>query len=204
MRFAGRDFSGRTTWLPVPDLHLRRAAQVDAAVGLRHGLVFDAQFDVAELLVRRRVRAGAVVDQFAILDPPVLRKLGPLLGEVGLLLLACELGSVVRIQSIPAGEIPAVEMARKPSGGLGSAAPAIMAIRRQGMTRKMQHLRIRCPRLRRGVDQTKRSAIGSPVLAGRRSRLDLIRVWGGILMRLQASGREIGQRKHSSLTSPAC
>ena len=56
----------------VPDLDLRRAAQVDAAVGLGHGLVVDHQLEVAVLLLRRQIRAESIVDQFAILNAPVL------------------------------------------------------------------------------------------------------------------------------------
>ncbi len=91
MRFAV-GLLGVEDLVPVPDLHLRRAAQIDAAVGLGDGLVFDEQLDVAELLVGRGVRSGAVVDQFTVLDGPVLRELRALLLEIRLLLLAGELG----------------------------------------------------------------------------------------------------------------
>ena len=56
----------------VPDLHLRRGPQVDAAVGLGHRLVVEQQLDVAVLLVGGQVGALAVVDQLAVLDLPVL------------------------------------------------------------------------------------------------------------------------------------
>ena len=56
----------------VPDLNLRRAAQVDAAVALGTDLVVDQQLDVAVVLVGGEVGALAVVDDLAVLDPPVL------------------------------------------------------------------------------------------------------------------------------------
>jgi len=52
-------------------LHLRHAAQVDAAVAERLHLVIDQQLHVAVVLVGREVEALAVVDQFAVLDAPV-------------------------------------------------------------------------------------------------------------------------------------
>src|SRR5262249_37296826 len=64
----------------VPDLYLRRRAEIDAAVGLWHGLVLDEQLDVAEIFIRGQVGPVAVVDQFAIIHGPVLLGvLGPLL-----------------------------------------------------------------------------------------------------------------------------
>src|SRR4029434_4756416 len=71
----------------VPDLHLRRAAQIDAAVGLGNGLVFDVQRYIAHLLVGRRVGTVPVVDQLTVLDGPALWEIGSLLREVGCLLL---------------------------------------------------------------------------------------------------------------------
>ena len=47
------------------------AAQVDAGVGLGHGLVVDEQLEVAVVLLGGGVGAVAVVDQFAVLDAPV-------------------------------------------------------------------------------------------------------------------------------------
>ena len=93
----------------VPDLDLRRAAQIDPAVGVRHGLVFDEQFDVAEFLVGRGIRSRAVVHQFAVLHGPVLRKLGALLLEIGFPLLALQLADRMGIQAIPPGEVLAIE-----------------------------------------------------------------------------------------------
>jgi len=95
--------------IPVPDLYLRRSAQVDAAVGFGHGLVFDQELDVAEFLVTCRVRAVAVVDQFIIFNGPVLGKFGALPGEVGVAFLAGFLRNGMRIQAVPAGEVFAVE-----------------------------------------------------------------------------------------------
>jgi hypothetical protein len=93
----------------VPDLHLRIAPQVDAAVSLGHGFVFDHQFDVAEFFFRCGVGPGADIHEFAILDPPMLREFGPLLLEIGRPLFALELGPIVRIPAIPPGKILAIE-----------------------------------------------------------------------------------------------
>src|SRR5690606_40500795 len=54
-----------TTLFRSPDLHLRRAAEINAAVGLGDCLVFDEQFDVAEFAVGGEIRSLAVIDQFA-------------------------------------------------------------------------------------------------------------------------------------------
>src|SRR5436190_1397240 len=75
----------------VPDLHLRRTAQVNAAVGERHRFVLNQQLEVAVLLVSAEVRAVTVVDQFAVLGAPMLfgliqpfgRVFGALLGAHG-------------------------------------------------------------------------------------------------------------------------
>ena len=48
--------------IEVPDLDLRLPAEVDARIGLRDRLIFDAEFDVAEFLVGRRIRARAGID----------------------------------------------------------------------------------------------------------------------------------------------
>ncbi len=56
----------------VPDLHLRRGPQIDAAVALGEHLVVDQQLDVAVVLVGGQVGALAVVDDLAVLDLPVL------------------------------------------------------------------------------------------------------------------------------------
>src|SRR5438128_6127664 len=61
----------------IPDLHLRRRSQVNAAVCLGHGLVVDLQLDVAVVLVGGQVGAVAVVDQLAVVHAPAL------LGVVG-------------------------------------------------------------------------------------------------------------------------
>ena len=74
------------------------------------------QLDVAELLVGRRIGAMAVVDQFAVLDGPVLREVGPLLREVCFLLLARQLlDNAVRVQPVPSRQISAVKDRAKPT-----------------------------------------------------------------------------------------
>jgi hypothetical protein len=55
----------------VPDLHLRDAAQVDAAVAERQHLVIDHQLEVAVVFVGGEVQAFAVVDELAVLHLPV-------------------------------------------------------------------------------------------------------------------------------------
>ena len=96
----------------VPDLHLRRAPEVDAAVGLGDGLVVDQQLDVAVFLVGGQVGALAVVDQLAVLDAPVLLGvLGPL-GELLRPLLVAHGGELARVEvghAVPAVEVLAVE-----------------------------------------------------------------------------------------------
>ena len=83
--------------IPVPDLHLRRATQVDAAVSFGDGLVFNQEFDVAKFFDGRRVRAVTVVDQFTVLNGPVLRKLGALGLEIRFPFFTRELRDVVGI-----------------------------------------------------------------------------------------------------------
>ena len=103
-----RGILGVELLVPVPDLHLRRVAKVDAAIGLRHCLVLDQEFDVAVVLVGREVRAVAVVHQFAVLDAPVLLRVGVPLVDL--------LGTLVR------GELREVGRAIRPSRGWPSRA----------------------------------------------------------------------------------
>ena len=107
----------------VPDLHLRLAAEVNAAVGFRDRLVFDQQLVVAERFVGGRVGAGAEVDELALFDAPVLGELGAHLGELGVAFFAGEFGGVVWVEAVPAGEIVAVEERAETGGwfGLGGA-----------------------------------------------------------------------------------
>ena len=83
------------------------------------GLVVDEQLDVAVVLVGREVGAVAVVDEFAVLDPPVLgedvasRSLarGPFVGR--------ELGQprgLDALAPVPAGQVLAVEDRDEASG----------------------------------------------------------------------------------------
>src|SRR4051812_1348857 len=95
--------------IAVPDLHLRRATQIDAAVGFRYGFVFDQQLDIAKLLVGRCIGTVTVVDELAVLDRPILREIGPLLRKVCVFLLTRQPGNAVRVQAMPAGKVSAVE-----------------------------------------------------------------------------------------------
>ena len=54
--------------VPVPNLDLRRASQIDPAVCFGNGFVFKVKFDVAELFIGGGVRPVTVVDEFAICD----------------------------------------------------------------------------------------------------------------------------------------
>ena len=55
----------------IPNLHLRHAAQINAAVGEGNGLVFHEQLEVAVVLFGRGVHSVAVVHQFVALDVPM-------------------------------------------------------------------------------------------------------------------------------------
>ncbi len=56
----------------IPDLNLRGALEVDAAVAVRDELPLDVQFVVAIVFVAGHVQAFAVIDQFAVINLPVL------------------------------------------------------------------------------------------------------------------------------------
>ncbi len=119
----------------VPDLDLRRRAEVDAAVGLRDGLVVDPELDVAVFLVGRQVGAMAVVDELAVLDRPVLLRIVGPLGGLLLAIFLAQLGEVVRAEvghAVPAGEGLAVEEGDEALGGLGVVEGAGSAAREQG------------------------------------------------------------------------
>ena len=112
----------------VPDLDLRVAAEIDAAIPLGADLEIDLQLDVAVVLVGGEVGALAVVDDHAVLDPPVLLQvLGALLEGLGLLVGAHrrELARVHGLHAVPAGEVLAVEEGHEvPAAGRIRAAPA--------------------------------------------------------------------------------
>ncbi len=96
----------------VPDLHLRSAPEIDAAVGLGDGLVVDLQLDVAVILVRGQIGPLAVIDQFAALDSPVRLGVVRPLGQLLRLLLVVHGGKLTRVEmghAVPAGEALAIE-----------------------------------------------------------------------------------------------
>jgi len=96
----------------VPDLHLGRGPQVDAAVGLGHGLVVHPEFDIAEVVDRGQVRPLPVVDEHAIDHLPVGVDARLILGEERRLRFrrfGGELVGVLGAHPPPAGEILAVE-----------------------------------------------------------------------------------------------
>src|SRR5690606_6981448 len=96
----------------IPDLDLRRAAQVEAAVGPGGNLPVAVELEVAVVLRGAEARALAVVDEGSVLDAPVgvhrFVGFGPGLfqrvsGE------SAPLDRVVVDESLPAGEVLAVE-----------------------------------------------------------------------------------------------
>lgn len=58
----------------IPDLHLRGHTQVDTAIGIWDGFVFEEQFNIAVFLQGGGVRSVTVIDQLTILDGPVCTK----------------------------------------------------------------------------------------------------------------------------------
>ena len=100
----------------VPDLNLGRAAQVDAAVGTRHGLVVDEEFHIPEVLVRVGVGAVTVVDQFAFFDAPMLGEVRAHLFQRRLAFFTFESGGLVRVQTVPTGEVFSIEQGAKALG----------------------------------------------------------------------------------------
>ena len=112
-----RSFVGSTVPLAacaskVPDLHLRISAQVDAAVGFSHRLVFDQQLKISELAVGGEVWPFAAIHQFTVFDPPVFdRFLPPAVQRLpALLIVHC--GKLSRVEmrpSMPAGQIVCIE-----------------------------------------------------------------------------------------------
>ena len=65
---------GTLFWENAPGL--RAAAEIDAGIRARHGLVVEKQLEVAVLLDRRRVFAGAVVHQLRAFCAPVRPHVG--------------------------------------------------------------------------------------------------------------------------------
>ena len=111
----------------VPDLHLRRGPQVDAAVGLGDGLVLDEQLDVAKIPFGRGKRAAAVVDQLAVLDAPMGTERRVVRLPLRRARLGCKLrelpGSVWPMPCQPVRSLP-LNRATNPAGGASDAAGA--------------------------------------------------------------------------------
>ncbi len=100
----------------IPDLHLRRTAQIDAAVSLRYGLVFDNQLDVAVIFLGGQKRAEPIIDQFTVFDTPVLE------GVLGVgrflfgAILRAHCSQHIRafgLHAIPTGEVLAIKEGRE-------------------------------------------------------------------------------------------
>ena len=70
------------TWVgKVPDLNLRRAAEINAAVSLGTDLEVDQELDVAVVFIGGEIDSLAVVDDHAVLDPPVFFQVARAVGE---------------------------------------------------------------------------------------------------------------------------
>ncbi len=96
----------------VPDLDLRRAAEVNAAISLGTDLEVDQELDVAVVFVGGEIGSLAVVDDHAVVDAPVFLHVLRAVGEcLGLLVgpQCLELAGVHGLQPVPAGEVLAVE-----------------------------------------------------------------------------------------------
>ncbi len=117
---AGTNLSADRRACGVPDLHLRCASQVDAAVAVLLDLPVDEHLEIAVVLGRAQTAALAVENEDAVLDLPVcphvvvgfLLELGQLVAGQG----GPFVGIVVRPfeQSLPAGQIFAVEQGFEP------------------------------------------------------------------------------------------
>ena len=100
----------------VPDLDLWIGFQIDAAVGLCHGLVVDHQLIIGELFIRRQIRTIAVIDEFFILDGPVLLRVGRPFGNLfvsGIGRHFRQFTGIVMRHPVPAGQIDTVEQRTK-------------------------------------------------------------------------------------------
>ena len=78
-----RDSICRLPWYKSQICTCGVASQIDAAVGLGNGLVFDEQLDVAIILVGSQIGAVAVVDQLVLFDRPVLFRVSRPFGDLG-------------------------------------------------------------------------------------------------------------------------
>ena len=96
MGFASRVFEV-VDLIPVPDLDLRQATQINSAVGHRNRFVLDQKFNVAKFFVGCGVRSVTIVDQFTVLNFPILGEFRSLLGEIRLFLFAHQSTNRMRI-----------------------------------------------------------------------------------------------------------
>src|SRR5271157_2373399 len=96
----------------IPDLDLRCAAEINAAVALGADLEIDEELDVAVILVGGQVDALAVVDDLAVFDTPMLLQVLRIPGKLLGLLVATEGSELPRIGgllTVPAGQVLTVE-----------------------------------------------------------------------------------------------
>ena len=103
----------------VPDLHLRRAFEVDPAIGSRDSFVLQHQLIVGVIFVGDEVSALAVVDEFSVLDGPMFFCICHPLIHLGLsciLLHGCKLDRAEVWTSMPAIHGLAIEDRLETSG----------------------------------------------------------------------------------------
>ncbi len=106
--FVGAQIPFAAGFRVIPDLDLRCAAQVNAAVRLGYGLVIDEQFDVAVIFFGGGVGALAIVDQDAVFDLPVFLE-GLLVLVISLFRDVLDFAWIEMRQAVPAIKILAVE-----------------------------------------------------------------------------------------------
>ena len=99
----------------IPNLNLRSCFQIDSRISFWQQFEINEQLEVLVLFGGRHVDALAVVDQFSVVDRPVLDRVFPLLIEKRLTFLFGHLVQFVRVLSMsdPAVEIFPVEQGCK-------------------------------------------------------------------------------------------
>jgi len=106
-----------TLFRRVPDLHLRRATQIDTAVRLGDRLVFETKIHIPIPTRRRGVGSFAIVHQLPILNCPMVNEFTLLRNDgifLGQFLGTHHFLRGMRIVAIPADQIPTVEEGVKP------------------------------------------------------------------------------------------
>ena len=102
----------------IPDLHLRAAAQINAAVAILEDFPIDEQLEIAVVLGRAQAISLAVEHQGAVDDLPMVAHALVGLGLGGRQFVLRHLGPLGRIgdQALPAVEIPSIEQSHEALG----------------------------------------------------------------------------------------